>query len=60
MDYPPEILALIEVCKYFPTDSDMELSGWSEDYINRACDAYDAAQAVIANHGGTTYFRGPR
>jgi len=58
--YPPEILALIEVCKFFPTDSDMEMAGWSEDYIKRAGDAYDAAQEVIANYGGTTYFRGPQ
>lgn len=57
MEYPPEILALIEVCKYFPTDSDMEAAGWSEDYINRACDAYDAARALIAKHGGTEYLR---
>jgi hypothetical protein len=39
--------AMTQVCRNFPTDSDMAEAGWATKEINAACDAYDLARASI-------------
>jgi hypothetical protein len=42
--------ALARMCRNFPTDSDMAEAGWTAREISDACDAYDAAQALVRQH----------
>jgi hypothetical protein len=39
--------ALRNLCRNFPTDSDMEAAGWGQLDIDRACLAYDEARALF-------------
>lgn len=39
---------LTEMCRVFPTDSDMDEAGWEPSEIEQACKAYDAAKAALA------------
>jgi hypothetical protein len=45
----PDLLkALKNLCRTFPTDSDMIAAGWDGLDVSSACSAYDEAKAVIA------------
>jgi hypothetical protein len=39
--------ALTDVCKLFPTDTDMLEAGWASAEIEAACNVYDKARAAL-------------
>lgn len=46
-EWGPVLEALMKLCTYFPTDSDMLDLDWDKDYIDAACEAYDNGLAAI-------------
>lgn len=40
--------ALTKLMQHFPTDDDMQAAGWNKSEVNEACDAYEAAHAVLS------------
>ena len=44
----PDLLEMVDrLTRSFPTDSDMHAAGWEQHQIDEACNAFDAARALV-------------